>query len=163
MKVEFTAPEILKGESINSQLGWFCFFFSFFPLRNRRKCEWAQGCSQGFGGISLLVGTNRSLCLGGDRAARSALLTEPGWFVSGRTERYVCLRLNWWVSVSGPMAIPRKNRKRCCKSCVAWVCKTTYVYIGHQGMLLLFLIFASVSESCRFLCIVGLSHHNACM
>lgn len=31
MKVEFTAPEILKGESINSQLGWLVFFFSSFP------------------------------------------------------------------------------------------------------------------------------------
>lgn len=37
MKVEFTAPQLLKGESINSQLG-------FFPLLSTQemKCEFAQ-------------------------------------------------------------------------------------------------------------------------
>lgn len=108
MKVEFSAPGILKGESINSQL---FFFFLFFPLRHRRKCGWAEGCSQGFGGISLLVGTNHSLCLGRDRAARSALPRELGWFVSGRSEGNVCSVWNQWLSMSGPKIIPRNMGK----------------------------------------------------
>lgn len=116
--------EILKGESINSQLVWVFLLLLFFSPRNRRNCEWAQGCSQGFGGISLLVGTNCSLCLSGDRAARSTLPRETGWFVSGRTECYMCLGLNQWVSMSGPKEIWENTGKGVTSpACtLAWVC-----------------------------------------
>lgn len=127
--------EILKGESINSQLVWVFLLLLFFSLGNRRKCEWAQGCSQGFGGISLLAGTNCSLCLSGDRAARSTLPRETGWFVSGRAECYVCLWLNHWVSMSGPREI-WENMGKCVASpacTLAWVCKTVCMNIRLGG------------------------------
>lgn len=75
MKVEFTAPEILKGESINSQL--VVFFFSF-PSGTEENVNEPRAVLKVLAGFLSLLAQIAASCLSGVRAARSALPRELG-------------------------------------------------------------------------------------
>lgn len=62
MKVEFTAPEILKGESINSQLGWCWVFFPSFPSGTEENVNEPRAVLKVLAGfLSLLAQTTASV------------------------------------------------------------------------------------------------------
>lgn len=137
MKVEFTAPGIPKGESINSQL----FFFILSPQAQKKMwMSWGL-FSRFWRDFSPCWHKPQPL----PRLRQGCQIPRKlGWFVSVRSEGNVCLVWNQLVSMSDPKTIPRKYGERCCKSSMhlsVAVCKTICMYIRYQGMLLLLLIF----------------------